>query len=700
LKQGKIAPQREKIPELVAPAGSPAAFLAGLKAGADAFYLGVGRLNARARAQNFQLEDLERIVGVAHENARKVYLALNILMQDGELKEFIEILERAEACAVDGVIIQDLGVLYLLKRFFPGLRVHASTQMFLHNSLHIEAFAGKGISRVILPRELRLEEIRAIRGKTSVELEVFVHGALCFSFSGLCLASSFVFGESGNRGRCKQPCRFAFEGGLSRYPFAMRDLEGRTFLEALLRTRIDSLKIEGRLRNTDYVHETVAYYRECLDAFASEQPLPAPARWRFSRRTTSGYFKALPYGAMVCSNAEPWIGEPVGRVKRVSGGLATVVFRKPVFRGDRLRILREDGVNVHDFTLLDFRPGRCEVPLRGRTGMTGAWTVYRVGTSQAPRSRSLKIRQGRPKTCPVSVSIERFGNRLIVEGLLWGRLPYRASFPVETGAARRPLCEERIRDCFAKVDRSPFRVEAVSVKLAEPMSLPVRELNRIRREFYLGLEGFHDADLRERNRSRREAILREYEAIQGEWMGEGAPRIADLIPYEESAGRRCASDPAGHVWVELPLFVSEAALEAFLEDLKESLRDPRLVFVAHSLGWVDFLQPRVAGDRIASGAYLYCANRFAYRFLREQGVSWIFLSPDFEQGEIRELVRYRNVARPREPALRFFVTRQPVPPGTYRFRSVSLQVIPRRGYSEVVRALPPPSCRGAGKGGA
>lgn len=696
--EGTVVPQRGKIPELVAPAGSPAAFLAGLKAGADAFYLGVGRLNARARAQNFLLADLERIIAVARENGRKVYLALNILMEDGELEGFLKALEHAEACGVSGVIIQDLGVLYLVRKYFPGLRVHASTQMFLHNSLHIEALARRGISRVILPRELRLEEIRLIRARTSAELEVFIHGALCFSFSGLCLASSLVFGQSGNRGTCKQPCRFAFEGGLSRHPFAMRDLEGRSCLEALLRTGIDSLKIEGRLRNTDYVVETVAYYRECLDAFAAGNPLPAPARWRYSRSTTSGYFKALPYGAMVCSSVEPWIGEPVGRVKRVSGGQATVVFSKPVFRGDRLRILREDGVNVHDFTLLDYRGNRCEVPLRARTGVAGAWTVYRVGTSQAPRSRSLTSRQGRPKTCPLSLAIERLGDRLIVEGLLWGGLRYRASFPVETGAARGPLDEERIRDCFAKVDRSPFRVEAVSIKLAKPLALPVRELNRIRREFYEGLERFHDAELKERNRLRREAIFREYQAVREEWMGEEVAIIPDLIPYEELREKGPGPAPAGDPWVELPLFVSERALDGFVQDLEGRLREDRVNFVAHSLGWVDFLECRVAGGRIASGGYLYCANRFAYRFLREQGVSRIFLSADFEKGEIGDLVRYRNVARPREAPLRFFVTRQPVPPGTYRFKNVSLQVIRRREYCEVVQAPSPSSGSAAPKG--
>jgi putative protease len=696
LTEGTAFPQAAKIPELVAPAGSTAAFLAGLRAGADAFYLGIGKYNARARAQNFELEELESIVGVARDNGRKVYLALNVLMHDREVKGFLRILERVEAYGVDGVILQDLGVLYLMKKYFPGLPVHASTQMFLHNSLHIEALARRGVRRVILPRELRLEEIRQIRARTSVQLEVFIHGALCFSFSGLCLASSHVFGESGNRGVCKQVCRFAFEGGTSKYPFAMRDLEGRTSLEALLRTGVDSLKIEGRLRSTDYIHEVVSYYRECLDAYASRSPMPAPGRWRHSRATTTGYLTSLPYGDMVCSNGEPWVGEAVGRVTRVSKGKATVVFDRPVFRGDRLRILREDGVRVHQFTLLDFRKGRCEVPVTWRPGEPGTWTVYRLGTSRTPRSRSMKSRQGRPKSCPLSLSIRNAEGTLIVEGLLWGSLPYRASFSLGTAASRGTLDEDRVRDCFARVDRSPFRVEAISVHLAEPMALPVREMNRIRREFYERLERFHDAEVEERNRSRQGAIFREYEAINEEWTGEGVPPgleviPPEIIPYEELGGKGSSPGPSESLWVELPLFVSETALDPFLEDLKGRLQDGRLRLVAHSLGWIDYLNQRVAGDRIASGGYLYCSNRFAYKFLREQGAAWVFLSADFREGEIRDLLRYRNTARAGEPGLRFFITRQPVPPGAYRFRDMSLQVIPRREYSEVVLASPPRS---------
>ena len=239
--------------------------------------------------------------------------------------------------------------------------------------------------------------------------------------------------------------------------------------------------------------------------------------------------------------------------------------------------------------------------------------------------------------------------------------------------------------------QSPFRVEAISVSLAEPMALPVREMNRIRREFYERLERFHDAEVEERNRSRQDAIFKEYEAInEGSWKG--AQPGPEVIPYEELGGKGSSQGPSESLWVELPLFVSEAALEAFLEELQGRLRDGRLGFVAHSLGWVDYLNQRVAKDRIASGGYLYCSNRFAYKFLREQGAAWVFLSADSREGEIRNLFSYRNTARARESGLRFFITRLALPAGNLSLQGSGPSGHPaqgilrgRPGFPEVIK---------------
>ena len=678
---------KRRIPELVAPAGSLTTFSAGLESGADAFYFGIGRFNARARAQNIEIEKLETLVSAAREAGRKLYLAINILVRDQEIQDVVRILERVETFGVDAVIIQDLGLLYLIRRFFPSLALHASTQMFLHNSLQMEALVRRGVTRVILPRELRLEEIREIRKRLSVEMEVFVHGALCFSFSGLCLASSHLLGASGNRGVCKQVCRFAVEGDAARYPFSMKDLEGRTHLEALLEMGIESFKIEGRLRNADYVREVVTYYRRCLDQWSDGKSLPSPpSRWRYGRETTSGHLTSQPYERMVFADREPWIGESVGDVKSVSRGKARLAFHKKVFPGDRLRILKEDGVKVHEFTLLEGTGDRneveVEVPDRSRARVR--WKVYRLGTSRTPSARSIQGKPGRLKNCPVDLFIHYAKGMLGIEAFPRGREHFRASFPLQSQTGMNPLDAVRVQACFSRADKTPFRMGQIRAALEDPLAVPVRELNRVRREFFHALEGFHDKEiLRERER-RRQEILEFFEAVAHEDLGQEETAVLEVVPYEEF-NRDSAVPGSGEIlWLELPLFVSETRLQSFLRELNDLANETGVGFVCHSLGWVDYLKGRAGQGRIASGGYLYCMNRFAYRFLSEAGASRILLSSDFPKEDRRWLLRFRKTAMEREPVLRLFVARLRLPGRSYRLKRWNLLAVPRKEYTEVV----------------
>jgi U32 family peptidase len=214
-----------KIPELLAPAGSIEAFWAAFNAGADAFYLGFGEFNARKRAKNFSTGEFSLAANLAHKYGKKIYVAMNTLAFNSDIPAIVDYIEIAKENLADAIIVQDWGLLSILREHYTEIPVHASTQMFCHNSLHAGFLKENGVSRIILPRELSLEEIEKIYLKTGVELEVFVHGAMCFSFSGCCLFSSFLYGDSGNLGRCRQPCRYGFmHGGETVYPFSMKDL--------------------------------------------------------------------------------------------------------------------------------------------------------------------------------------------------------------------------------------------------------------------------------------------------------------------------------------------------------------------------------------------------------------------------------------------------------------------------------------------
>lgn len=256
--------------ELLAPAGEPEAGYAALHYGADAVYLGLERFSARAEAVNFTPRTLAEFAGFAHALSprRNVYLTLNTVVKERELAVAADTLLAAAEAGIDAVIVQDLGVAGLVKRWFPALALHASTQMAIHNLAGALAARELGFTRVTLARELTLDEIENIAARSGMEIEVFVHGALCYSYSGLCLYSSLTTGRSGNRGRCAYPCREAVTGDApvaGTHPFSLKDLALGPKVLDLARAGVASLKIEGRKKSPLYVAATVDYYRRLLD---------------------------------------------------------------------------------------------------------------------------------------------------------------------------------------------------------------------------------------------------------------------------------------------------------------------------------------------------------------------------------------------------------------------------------------------------
>lgn len=222
--------------ELLAPVGSLESFFAAVENGADAVFCGLKTFSARAKAKNFTLEELERLIGYAGARGVKVYVALNTLIKECELRDLVELLAELDYLAVDGLIIQDLGVYRIAHQHFPEIPLHASTQMLTHNLAGVLMLERLGFQRAVLARELTLEEITTISNQSNLELEHFVHGALCYSMSGHCLFSSYIDGRSGNRGRCIQPCRRRYhQGGESGFHFSTSDFSAIELIPDLLK---------------------------------------------------------------------------------------------------------------------------------------------------------------------------------------------------------------------------------------------------------------------------------------------------------------------------------------------------------------------------------------------------------------------------------------------------------------------------------
>lgn len=428
----------KRTPELLAPAGNREALIGAVSAGADAVYLGGEKFGARAYADNFSAEELLWGIRYAHLHGCRVYLTLNTLVKEKEFGEIRAYLEPLYLAGLDAVLVQDMGVLCFLRRQFPDLELHISTQMTVTGAYGASLLRELGAVRVVPARELSLEELRRIRERTGMEVEVFIHGAMCYCYSGQCLLSSILGGRSGNRGRCAQPCRLPYEiwlGGKRTgqgYPLSLKDLCTLESLDALTEAGVDSLKIEGRMKRPEYAAGVTALYRKYLDQKA-----------------------AGPGGRLEIS------GEDLGRISRLyirSQRQTGYLFR---YNGRDMVTLENPGYSGSDEALLaqirrDYIQGPAGLPLSVE------------GRFFAGERARLTLMSG--------------GTRVTVLG-------------AELSLARnQPLTRERIEGQLEKLGDTCFTLERLSVETDQRSFCPVRELNELRRE---GIRQLEDALLRD-----------------------------------------------------------------------------------------------------------------------------------------------------------------------------------------------------------
>lgn len=275
--------------KIVAPAGNMERFYAAVKAGAQEIYMGLKGFGARRNAENFTLEEYKEAIDYAHKRGVKIFLTLNTIMMEKEMEFLYPNLKVLYEHGLDAVIVQDLGYFKYMKENFPNMEYHGSTQMTVGNHYEAEYLRKLGFTRVVLPREMTFEEIKKIRENTSIELEIFVSGALCICYSGNCYMSSFIGSRSGNRGMCAQPCRKKYENssGEKGYLLSPKDqLLGFEEIKKLKEIGIESIKIEGRMKDPNYVFETVSYYRDLIDGIKAQEK----SSELFNRGYSKGYF--------------------------------------------------------------------------------------------------------------------------------------------------------------------------------------------------------------------------------------------------------------------------------------------------------------------------------------------------------------------------------------------------------------------------
>lgn len=462
--------------ELLAPAGSWDALVAAVQNGADAVYAGGTAFSARAYAQNFDRDTLKKAVDYCHLYGKKLYMTVNTLVDDGELKEMVSYAADAYKMGVDAFIVQDLGAARVM--IDMGLPVHASTQMTVHNTEGVKFLHRMGFKRVVLSRELTLDEIRNITANTPIEIEVFVHGALCVSYSGQCLLSSLIGGRSGNRGRCAQPCRKLYQlvyGGKAigdaRYLLSMKDLNTIDWLKDIVNAGVASLKVEGRMKRPEYVATVIRAYRSALDGVLSEQDR-RDLEAIFNRKFTRGYILGENPEDVVNPESPKNRGVYVGRLLSVKKGIGSFDFDVTVSVGDGIMI-GDTGFTISAIfkngKKVDKADGRVEIPVKDvRSG-----DVYRTFDARLiDRARksyediygqkiSVKARAEIRLNQPMKLVVWDGINTVEVKGFV----------NVEK-AIKKPLDPVRVKDQIQKTGSTPYAISCVDVDMDEGVILP------------------------------------------------------------------------------------------------------------------------------------------------------------------------------------------------------------------------------------
>ncbi|MBQ8755065.1 MAG: U32 family peptidase [Lentisphaeria bacterium] len=484
------------LPEILAPAGSPACALAAFEAGADAVYAGLSKFNARERGENFTPEVMAQIVDYAHKQGKKVYVTLNTLIKENELPQVAEYLALLEEIAPDALLVQDLGVLRMAREYFPSLTLHASTQMGIHNSAGLRMAKELGVTRVVLERQMTIEEIAAVKKQTDLELEVFIHGALCASLSGQCLFSSYLGGYSGNRGKCKQPCRRRyFSKSGNGFFFSPQDLCSLEMLPVLKKMGIASLKIEGRLKQPDYVKQTVGAYRLLLDAPEEEfAKRLGEARNMLSkgcgRRWSLGFFNKKSSDELIQHDALGAAGMLCGTVDELRENGFGFTTAKRLFIGDRVRVQPQSGEEGSAMTITRMfidnmasrkaLPGQhvfilCDKPMPER-GL-----VFKIGESFSDYSKELAALP--PRRNKVDLKISLSAQLIIIEVL---NAPFEKWVrPLELqAAAKRPVDKETLEKEFSAADSDEFMLGNFTAEIDGEYFFPASELKALRRSFW------------------------------------------------------------------------------------------------------------------------------------------------------------------------------------------------------------------------
>ena len=490
--------QKGFIMELLAPAGTMENFMAALESGADAIYLGGKVFNARAHAANFGIDELREAVRLAHILDVSVYVTVNILIGDTELKDLEQYIKDLDSIGVDAIIVQDLAVAEIAKRVAPNIHLHGSTQMTAATLDAVRFYESLGFTRVVLARELSLKEIQHICKHCKAEIEVFVHGALCVCYSGQCLMSSFIGGRSGNRGACAQPCRLPYELLDSKgesvlpkheaYLLSPKDLNYSEHMNELVAAGVTSFKVEGRMKKVSYVRQVIGTYREILDEASIHENQRKALASGFNRGFSTAYLEDTVGRQMMTVVAPNHQGKPIGE-SYTKKGEVYLSLTEPIEQGSLVKILQSNG-SVTYYTVDDEWTCVSDMLYKGRPAEgLAVGQLYLASTPKNTKSRGLQeFTRKYDMSVYLSVGSDGETNYTELTAILDSGLSVTVTNEYVPAIANKvPTSLEKVTEQLGRLGNTLFRLSYVDIPDG-PYMWPASVLNALRRDAVTALE--------------------------------------------------------------------------------------------------------------------------------------------------------------------------------------------------------------------
>lgn len=663
--------------EILAPAGSYESLKAAVYAGCDAVYVGGSKFGARAFADNLTEERMLEAIDFVHLHNKKIYLTVNTLLKECEMKELYDYLSPYYTAGLDAVIVQDFGVLNYINQQFPKLPIHASTQMTLTGSYGIRLLENMGVTRLVPARELSLEEIKDLRSHTKVEIETFVHGALCYCYSGQCLLSSMIGGRSGNRGRCAQPCRmmYGLDGRKQKSPYKLspKDICTLDMIPDLIDAGIQSFKIEGRMKRAEYTAYTAYLYRKYADLYLKlgrkeyqvymnqhkkEYDLEIKNLMDIYNRGsfTKGYYTQYHGADMMAMERPNHNGVLVGRVIEVKGTKAKILLQEDINGQDVLEFRNENECPLYDYTVKEGKRNGSVVtaPFKSGSHIKKGDCVYRTKNQALLTNIQKKWLISEKKVPIMGKVIARAGTPLkliLIDNNHAVPIQIHCEGDIVDTPVRQPVTKEKLASLVNKIADTIFVFDSLEIEMPEEIFVPVGKVKLLRREALDKLKKVILNTYKREHKNKIEltykkdikknpisffALVSTEEQFYAALEKKEIKRIGletDTITNKEAVWMAEKIKECGKAcFLALPRIYRKGVSDTFLTYSPDNIEG----YLVRSLEQIGLLQKEKSDKRIVLDFNLYTVNKQAKQFFERLNISEYTASVELNRAELKE----------------------------------------------------------------